>query len=644
MNGTTRFLATVSEDEKGETRNACNEFGYESVALVPIRIGTRILGLIHIADTRENMVPLEMVEVLEGVAMQLGGAIERVLAEEKLKKHHDHLEELVEERTAELMAVNEQLQQKISDYNRLVEALRISEANFKALAENANDGILIGVGEGAHIYANKRAAEITGYSVAELLQTSIKDLAHPDELKELMERYKKRLRGEPSPRQYETVIIRKDGRSLPIELTAAKTDWNGQPADIVILRDVTRRKRAEEELRENEERFRTIFELAPIGIDIVNEEGRALRANLALQNILGFTEEELRAKQFVDYTYPEDVEDSLEAVKSLLNRENDHISLEKRYVRKDGAIIWARTSVAVVRDNRGDFRYFIAMVEDITQRKQMEEVLRESEERFRTIVETAPCLLRIIDTEGNNLYISPNCEEITGYTQEELLETFVWWIHEDDMPRVREIFERALHEGWGGRNVEYKGVRKNGDLWYASVSWAPFRDKEGKLKGFVVQTSDISKRKQVEEKLRRARQEWENIFQAIGHPTLILDPQHNVIAANRAAVGTMGMSAEELLGRKCYEVFHGTDRPPESCPMEKMLTSAHLETVEMEIEALGGIFLVSCTPMFDHAGHIEKVIHIATDITDHKRMENSLSKNRAWLEYLITSSPAVIYI
>lgn len=108
MNGTTRFLATVSEEEKGQTRNVCNEFGYESVALVPIRIEGRILGLIHVADPQENMVPLEMVEVLEKVAMQLSEATLRVCMEEALRETNCHLEETL----AELSTAQQQIIQQ----------------------------------------------------------------------------------------------------------------------------------------------------------------------------------------------------------------------------------------------------------------------------------------------------------------------------------------------------------------------------------------------------------------------------------------------------------------------------------------------------------------------------------------------------
>ncbi len=137
----------------------------------------------------------------------------------------------------------------ITARKRAEEALRESEENFRSLAENAFDGILIASGEGAHVYANAQLAEITGYSIAELLKTTIKDLAYPDEFNKVMERYIGRLEGKPVLRQYETIAVRKDGKSVPIELTATNTAWQGQPADLVFVRDITERKRAEEERR-----------------------------------------------------------------------------------------------------------------------------------------------------------------------------------------------------------------------------------------------------------------------------------------------------------------------------------------------------------------------------------------------------------
>jgi PAS domain S-box-containing protein/putative nucleotidyltransferase with HDIG domain len=136
-------------------------------------------------------------------------------------------------------------------------------------------------------------------------------------------------------------------------------------------------------------------------------------------------------------------------------------------------------------------------------------------------------------------------------------------------------------------------------------------------------------RRRAETLIIQSRREWENIFQAIGHPAVILDHRHGIINANKAVVCASGLSREELIGRKCHEIFHGGDTvsPPEGCPMEKLLASGQAETVESEMEALGGVFLVSCTPMLDQQGRVEKIIHIATDITAHKRAEQELIKS-----------------
>ncbi len=119
---------------------------------------------------------------------------------------------------------------------------------------------------------------------------------------------------------------------------------------------------------------------------------------------------------------------------------------------------------------------------------------------------------------------------------------------------------------------------------------------------------------------------WQNIFQAIGHPTVILDPQHRILAANRAVELASKRPETDLIGRKCHEIFHGRDcaSPPEGCPMERLLASGRLGTVEGEMQAFGGVYLVSCTPVLDPQGRVTEIIHIATDISERKRAEEEI--------------------
>jgi PAS domain S-box-containing protein len=162
----------------------------------------------------------------------------------------------------------------ITQRKRVEEALRESVENFRALAENANDGILIAAGEGGvNVYANKRAAEITRHSIAELLEIGLYELVTPDEVEMVADRYKKRLNGEEVPGQYETALIRKSGETFPVELSSARTIWEGKPASTVIIRDITERKQAEDDVRKREAKLK-------IQADELEELNSALRVLL----------------------------------------------------------------------------------------------------------------------------------------------------------------------------------------------------------------------------------------------------------------------------------------------------------------------------------------------------------------------------
>ena len=209
INGTTRFLATVSEEEKGKSRNVCNEFGYESVALVPIRLGERLLGLIHVADPQDNKLPLWMVEMLEGAAMQLGTAIQRVRAEE---------------------------------------ALQESEERYRATMEQSADGIyLVDVDTERIIAANRALAQMLGYTQGEMRGMHIYDFIAADPL-DIDNRFQKvlSLRGK-APFDHERKYRRKDGSLMEAWVRGTTLTFRGREVMCTFLRDITERKRAEEE-------------------------------------------------------------------------------------------------------------------------------------------------------------------------------------------------------------------------------------------------------------------------------------------------------------------------------------------------------------------------------------------------------------
>ncbi|MDY7075516.1 MAG: PAS domain S-box protein [Chloroflexota bacterium] len=338
------------------------------------------------------------------------------------------------------------------------EALRESEANFRAVAENANDGILIVTGKGQHLYANKRVTEISGYSVAELLNMDIRDLAHPDEIGKLTARLQKRLAGEYVPRQYETALVRKDGEIVPVEITGAQTVWQSQPTDLVVVRDITARKQAEEMLRESEEKYRHLVERASDGIGIGQD--RVLKyVNPRYAEMVGYTVEEMTGTPLTDYIWPDEVA-------TLFNRYERRIAGEDVLPRYETALLHRDGRKIEVELNAGIITYQgrpadFVFIQDITERKRTEQAIlkqREKETQLRTIskereeleewINTFDTFVAKYDADGNMYFCNEAALRGTGVTKEDVYGQYfpdmVFWLHSDiERTKVAECFEKA---------------------------------------------------------------------------------------------------------------------------------------------------------------------------------------------------------
>ena len=148
-----------------------------------------------------------------------------------------------------------------------------------------------------------------------------------------------------------------------------------QERTVVLTQEIEKRKQAEDVLRENEELFSSAFEYAPIGMALVAQDGRFIKANNALCNIVGYSDQELLAKTFQDITHPDDLEADLAFLHQLVVREIRTYQIKKRYFHKSGQVVWVQLNVSLIHDAQGKSLYFISQIQDITQRKQAEEEL-----------------------------------------------------------------------------------------------------------------------------------------------------------------------------------------------------------------------------------------------------------------------------
>jgi PAS domain S-box-containing protein len=275
-----------------------------------------------------------------------------------------------------------------------------------------------------------------------------------------------------------------------------------------ITRDVTEQKQAEEARRESEERFRTTFEHAGIGMAVVDLQGRPLQCNPALQRMLGYTEEELLRMSFTEFTYPEDRDLNVQLYRELIAGKRDSYQIEKRYIRKDGQVVWGLLTVSLVKDAQGRPQYGVGMAEDITERKRATEALRASETQFRTFIDMAPVAISV-SRSGHTLHVNRKFLEMYGFHRAD--EVFGHSVGEHWSEEWRPMIEERARQRAVGLPVpaQYEGVgqRKDGAQFPVEVVVASVVLPDGDAN--IAFLTDITERKRAEDALRKLNAELE---------------------------------------------------------------------------------------------------------------------------------------
>ncbi len=271
---------------------------------------------------------------------------------------------------------------------RTLRQLEQSEETFRTLFEGGNDPAYILTEEGTLLEVNAMACEEFGFSRQEMLQKDMRELLAPAKAANFENRVDEiRQQGRLL---FETIHMRKDGTLFPVEVSVRIFDYHGTPTLFASFRNISERRAKEQALRDSEERFRSFFESTAAGMCIFTPDRRLTEANRALCDYLGHPKETLIGMTVEAFTHPEDRDRTQRMYNSLREGKIPFIDYEKRYSRSDGTTVWGHTTSTPYFDENGELRYFVALVQDITQRKQAEESLayREAFERLLAEIST----------------------------------------------------------------------------------------------------------------------------------------------------------------------------------------------------------------------------------------------------------------
>jgi PAS domain S-box-containing protein len=511
-------------------------------------------------------------------------------------------------------------------------ALKESEARFKLLFEYAPDAYFLVDMEGNFLDCNRGAEELCGYGREELIGENYQALPLLDDRQNYLvaQLLQQAVHGEILG-PVELNLNRRGGGTVIIEAKGLPLQSQDKSLLLVIARDITARKTAEEALRGSEERFRAIFDYTPVGIAMSDIQGRLLQTNRAYQELVGYTNEELRGMTFQDLTHPEDLPDNLRQVEDLLSGKRQDISLEKRYLRKDGAVRWIRIMGTSLHNARGEPQYLLSTTMDITARKQAEESLRESEQRFRDITENAAEWVWEVDDQGQFTYSSPVVEQLLGYTPEEVPGKY---FYDFFLPDQREELKDAAMKIFAAKQTVREflspNLHKNGQIVWLSTSGIPLLDESGNFLGYRGANIDVTARKQAEKDLQESERKFRLMAETIQDVFWMATPGlDRVIYASPAY--------EQVWGRSCQEVYQSPQffldaiHPEDRERVRSGIVAARAQGIPTDheyriIKPDGAVRWIHDRgyPVRDDQDRVIMFTGMATDVTEAKALEGQL--------------------
>lgn len=415
-----------------------------------------------------------------------------------------HIDPIRDERGAIIGAIN--CFHDISERKLAEEKLREQEQRFAATFEHATIGIAEIDAEGRRLRVNEAACRIAGGTRDELIGQTIFGAQDRENYQSDLEQFQRLVAGKIDQYVSERRYIKKNGEAIWVSaMCSAVRDCDGRFLYAVrVFDDVTESKQIADALAENEQRLAATYEQATIGISEADAEGRLLRVNEASCRLTGFTREELLARgPFFEQMRPEDVEAERDLYRRQVSGEIERYTIEKKIRRKDGAEIFVSVMSSSVRDRDGKFRYAVRVIQDITERKRVEERLRESERRLRELLEGLPAAVYTTDAAGRITFFNQAAVEFSGRkptlgSDEWCVSWKLYWPDGTPMSHDECPMAVALREGRAIRDTEAIAERPDGTRIPFIPYPTPLFDENGKVAGAINMLVDITDRKKAE--------------------------------------------------------------------------------------------------------------------------------------------------
>jgi len=440
----------------------------------------------------------------------------------------------------------------VTERKRVENALKESEEQFRTALENAPDGVFMFDLEGTFRYSNHECEEITGYKREELIGKNFLELniIPENSLTMAAELFQDTINDKPTG-SAELELIRKDGLRVPVEINGSVVQYGGQAVMLGFARDITQRKEEAERLRQSEEQYRLLSEHTTDTIWLMDMNLKTTYQSPSAEKLRGYTPQEILDLPLDKHMTPESLKLAFDVLAEELPRVeadpgyNPIHTLNLELYCKDGTTVWAETKFSIIRDPGGKPVSMLAEARNITDRKKAEEALKESEDKYRSLVENINDILFALDTRGKITYVSPIVERLSKYKVSDLIgKPLTQLIYPDDLPALLDSFTSLLSgqlEPW-----EFRVLDKDGRVIFVRTSSRPvYKDEE--VVGITTLMTDITERKKLEQKL--VEMATHDFLTGLPNRLLLID-RFNIVAAlahrNKARLAVMSLDLDEF--------------------------------------------------------------------------------------------------
>ena len=381
----------------------------------------------------------------------------------------------------------------------------------------------LGVNQNQKIFlVNRRGCEIFGYTEEELINQNYFDLCIPEKYRgEMKEIFNRAMSGSYQLKEFvENPILRKDGLERIVQWhTVILEDDTGNRTGILSSgEDITEQKHAENALRTSEERFRSLVEDTTGWVWEIDVEGTFTYSNSAIEDILGYTAGQIIGRRFFEYMDPASVEEGMAFVAATIANPKPFRNLVDRFVHRDGSIVVLEANGRPLFDDDGQINGFRGVCHDITQRMRSDEILRESEARYRSLVETSPDAITLTDPDGIVILVNERTAQLLGFkTPEDLIGRNAFdFVVAEERTRAKETLENTREHG-PSVPFPFSLIRSDGSVFPSEISASLLIGGEGKPSGYIIVTRDITERKAGERALEEAKARAEFFTDLMAH-------------------------------------------------------------------------------------------------------------------------------